>query len=431
MMEAKLTAREAAYASLMRYQTQKKYANIELDTTIRRFALEGAERALYTTLTYGVIERQITLDYNLSPLCNRPFAALSDEVKTILRLGAYQMLYLDRVPDYAVVNASVELCKKYCKKASGMVNAVLRALIRAGKKVTYPDAKEDFLPYLSVKYSCPTELCQSWVNDYGAQTAEAVLRALSHHTYPTLRVNTQKISRDQLLAILQKDGISAEQTDSPHGIRFLQPLPIADFAPLADGLCFVQDESSQITTQLLDVKAGDTVLDACACPGGKTFSLAMLMQDTGTLFSCDLHENKLSLITRTAQTLGLSCIAVKAQNATVFVPEWEEKMDGVLCDVPCSGLGVIAKKPDLRYKPFSEIVRLPAVQSAILQNCARYVKKGGALVYSTCTLRKAENEDVVAAFVQANPHFRVDSVQTFFPQTTNTDGFFACRMTKI
>ncbi len=431
MMEAKLTAREAAYASLMRYHTQKKYANIELDTTIRRFALEGAERALYTTLTYGVIERQITLDNTLASFCNRPFADLSDEVKTILRLGAYQMLYLDRVPDYAVVDGAVELCKKYCKKASGMVNAVLRALIRAGKKVTYPDAKKDFLAYLSVKYSCPTELCQSWINDYGAETAESILRVLSHHAYPTLRANTQKISRDELFAMLQNNNIAAEKTDSPNGIRLLQPLPMTDFAPLADGLCFVQDESSQITTRLLGVKAGDTVLDACACPGGKTFSLAMLMQNHGTLWSCDLHENKLSLITRTAETLGLSCITVKAQNATVFVDEWEEKMDAVLCDVPCSGLGVIAKKPDLRYKPFSQMERLPAVQSAILQNCARYVKQGGALVYSTCTLRKAENEDVVAAFGKANPHFRIDSMQTFFPHQTHTDGFFACRMTRI
>ncbi len=427
----KFSAREVAYASLLRYENQKKYANLELDASIRRYRLEGAERALYTTLVYGTIERKITLDFVLAPLCNRPYDTLSQEVKTILRLGAYQMLYLDRLPDYAVVDDSVELCKSACKKASGMVNAVLRNLIRQGKKITYPDPNADFLNYLSVRYSVPRELCQLWGSDYGKEEAQAILQAFSNHPHVTLRVNTLKITREALLAKLQEDGIKAEITEtSPDGIRLLQPMPIGDWEMLTQGFCFVQDESSQLTARLLSPKSGETVLDACAAPGGKSFSCAMQMENQGTLYACDLHENKLSLIERTAQQLGITIIETKAQNATEFLPEWEEKMDKVLCDVPCSGLGVIAKKPDLRYKALEEIERLPQIQSAILQNCARYVKKGGVLVYSTCTLRKKENEDVISAFLQENPNFAVESMQTFFPHKTNTDGFFACRLLK-
>ncbi len=426
-----LSAREAAYASLLRYENQKKYANLELDASIRRYQLEGAERALYTTLVYGTIERKITLDHVLVPLCNRPYESLSQEVKTILRLGAYQMLYLDRLPDYAVVDAAVELCKTACKKASGMVNAVLRNLIRTGKKITYPDPETDFLTYLSVRYSVPCDLCRLWVEDYGKEEAQAILKALSHHPNITLRVNTLKTTREALLAKLEEEGAQAEPTEtSPDGIRLLQPMPIGNWELLTQGLCFVQDESSQLTARLLAPKSGETVLDACAAPGGKSFSCAMQMQNEGKLYACDLHENKLSLIDRTAQNLGITVIETKAQNATEFVPSWEEAMDKVLCDVPCSGLGVIAKKPDLRYKPLSEIERLPQIQSAILQNCARYVKKGGVLVYSTCTLRKKENEDVVYAFLKEHSDFTVESMQTFFPHKTNTDGFFACRLFK-
>ncbi len=426
-----ISAREAAYQSLLRYHTQKRYANLELDTSIRRYGLEGAERALYTTLVYGVIERTITLDYLLKPLCVRSYDSVAIEVQTILRLGAYQILFLDRLPDYAVVDSSVELCKKACKKAAGMVNAVLRNLIREGKKIVYPDPKNDFLHYLSVRYSCPRELCELWVSDYGKESAEAILQSLSNHPCLTLRTNTQKITRDALLERLCKDEIAAQATEhSPFGIRLLQPIPVGDWDLLQNGFCFVQDEASQLASQFLTARAGDCVLDACACPGGKSFSIAMQMQDQGTLYSCDLHENKLSLITSGAQKLGLTCIQTKCQNGAEFYPEWEEKMDCVLCDVPCSGLGVIAKKPDLRYKPLAEIERLPSVQSAILENCARYVKKDGVLVYSTCTLHRAENEMVVEQFLQKHPTFQMEQMQTFFPHITNTDGFFVCRLKK-
>ncbi len=429
--QKKITARSAAYHSLLRCETQGRYANLELDHAIERCGLVGAERGLFTTLVYGVIERMLTLDHYLAQCVDRPYDQIKREVRTILRMGAYQLLYLDRIPAYAVLDASVDLCKKVFPKAAGFVNAVLRSLLRKKENLSLPDPKTEPISYLSIRYSVLPALCELWLQSYGYDRTQSLLGVLEQHPPLTLRTNTLKIDRESLLHRLQQRGISAAVApDVPYGIQILTPIPVSELTELQEGLCYVQDVSSQITAGLLDVKPGDTVLDACACPGGKSFYLAMEMQNQGTLYSCDLHENKLSLIQKGAERMGITCITPKAQPGEQACEHFLDRMDRVLCDVPCSGLGVLAKKPDLRYKDPESFSRLPVIQSGILANCASYVKAGGVLVYSTCTLNPKENEWVVESFVKDHPEFTVVFSRTFFPDVDGTDGFFACKMEK-
>ncbi len=426
-----ITARSAAYHSLLRCETQGRYANLELDHAIEKCGLVGAERGLFTTLVYGVIERMLTLDHYLSQCVDRPYHSIEKEVRTILRIGAYQLLYLDRIPEYAVLDESVDFCKKVFPKAAGFVNAVLRSLLRKQSSLTLPDRSKDPIAYLSTRFSVLPALCTLWCEQYGFDRTEALLTSFEKHPPLTLRVNTLKTTREALLQQLQAKGIDAIDTPNvPYGITIRSPLPVSELTELQEGLCYVQDAASQMTAKLVGACPGETVLDACACPGGKSFYLAMEMKNQGTLYSCDLHENKLSLIRSGADRMGITCITTQAQNGEVPCEAFFGRMDRVLCDVPCSGLGVLAKKPDLRYKDPESFSRLPAVQSAILSNCAAYVKDGGTLVYSTCTLNANENEQVIEAFLQVHPEFTVTFSHTFFPDVDGTDGFFACQIKK-
>lgn len=440
-----MTPREAAFVSLQKYENNKKFANIEADTAIRRNGLEGADRALYTAIFYGTIERKITLDYLIDRLSARKPGDIDANVRIILRLSLYQMKYLDRVPDYAILDEAGELCKRFAaKSAVAFVNAVLRAYRRQENDIRFPDRKTDTTGYLSVTYSYPDWLCQLWLDSYGYNKTEAIFRAFEDNPPITLRVNTLKTTTEELLTALKAKTIGAKETANvSNGIRLSCHCPIEEIPGFSEGLWFVQDEASQIAVSVLDPHPGETVIDACACPGGKSFSTALWMENAGTLRSYDLHKNKLKLVTEGAEKLGISILEAKEQNGAVFVPELENSADRVLCDVPCSGLGVLSKKPDIRHKQADEITRLPAIQYAILDNCSRYVKPGGTLVYSTCTLNPAENENNVTKFLSEHPDFHVVPVHigariaesgmlTIFPdEFPGCDGFFVSKMEKL
>ena len=438
-----MTAREAAFVSLQKYENNKKFANIEADTAIRRNGLEGADRALYTAIFYGTVERKITLDYLIDRLSDRK-GGIDANVRIILRMSLYQMRYLDRVPDYAIVNDAGELCRRFAaKSAVAFVNAVLHAYRREENSIRFPDPVREPYRYLSVTYAYPEWLCRMWSEQYGADKAEAVFRAFDENPPITLRVNTQKTTAAALAEQLRADGIACTPTaDAEHGIRLQRHCPIEEIPGFAEGLWYVQDEASQIAAQVLGAEPGDFVIDACACPGGKSFSTALWMNNTGKILSCDLHKNKLKLVNEGAEKLGISVIETREQNGAVFVPELENAADRVLCDVPCSGLGVLSKKPDIRHKGEDEIARLPSIQYAILENCARYVKAGGVLVYSTCTLNNEENENNVRRFLNEHPQFRAasfsvgsitagDGMLTIFPdEHPGCDGFFVAKMVR-
>lgn len=438
-----MNTRQAAFVSLQKYENGGKYLNIEADTAIRRNALEGADRALYTNIVYGTVERRITLEYLLAQLCDRPLAKIDRNVAIILRMSLYQLRYLDRVPAYAVLQEAGELTRRFAaQSAVGFVNAVLREYERRGAEIAMPSPQADFVRYLSVTYSYPAWFCALLVRCYGKRRAEAILKAFEKNPPLTLFPNLLKTDRAGLLRALRAEGIACEETRySPYGVRLSRHVPIDAITPLAQGLCFVQDEASQLAALALGAAPAQTILDSCACPGGKSFALALLCGDKAKIISCDLHENKLSLVRRGAEKLGIASVEAQARDSGAFYPPFENAFDRVLCDVPCSGLGVLSKKPDIREKKEEEIERLPAVQRRILENCARYVRPGGELVYSTCTVHPAENEEQIKVFLREHPEFSlqpfmlgqetVQGMQTLLPDRyAGMDGFFIAKLRK-
>ncbi|MBE6612339.1 MAG: 16S rRNA (cytosine(967)-C(5))-methyltransferase RsmB [Ruminococcaceae bacterium] len=439
----KIDARTAAYQSLIACERDKKYSNLEIDAVIRRHRLEGAEKGLYTTLTYGVIEMRITLDYLISRLSSKPVEQIDPEARTLLRMGLYQLIRLTRIPERAAVSETVNLAKKFAPRAASFINAVLRSFLRQMDRdnLPHPD-KNDRIRYLSVRYSVGEDAAA--ILDAAYPDAEEILAAFSHQPPVTLRVNTLKISREELLARLTADGIAAEACRySPFGVKLENATISSEISELISaGFVYIQDEASQLAVRFAAPEPGMTVIDTCACPGGKSFSAAILMENRGIVKSFDLHKNKLSLIQKGAEKMGISIIETAEKNGSVPDETLTESADLVLCDVPCSGLGVIAKKPEIRYKSASEILRLPEIQYAILKNAADYVKPGGALCYSTCTLNPAENEAVVRRFLAgtdafAPEEFGMDGITsdggmlTLMPHIHNTDGFFIAKFRKI
>ena len=421
--------RKIAYDVLVRCSSAEQYSNIALDTAIKRSDLTPPDRGLLTTLVYGVIERQITLDAIIDSLADRKGGDISPDVRTLLRIGLYQLAYLDRVPDHAAVNETVDMAPK---RSRGFVNAILRAFIRSGKEIPIPEKNEDPIRYLSVKYSFCEGLCECFVAAFGLTRTEELFAAFGEHPDLNLRTNTLRISREELIAKIGEQGIRALPTKgSEVGIRVCDKSPVTDLYGFADGLFFVQDEASQLCVKALDAKPGMRVLDACACPGSKSFGAAIDMQNKGEVISCDLHKNKLSLVESGAARLGISILQTQERDARNTNEEWLGQFDRVLCDVPCSGFGVFAKKPELRYKDPKASEALPDIQFAILNSASQYVKIGGKMVFSTCTLLPQENEENVARFLAQNNSFKLKEQRTLYPDTDGTDGFFYAVLERV
>ncbi|MBO4217586.1 MAG: 16S rRNA (cytosine(967)-C(5))-methyltransferase RsmB [Clostridia bacterium] len=434
-----MTARKAAFFSLKKYETEGKFANIELDAAIKKYGLEGPEKRLYTLLFLGVIEKKPTLDYYISRLTKKD-AKISENALIILRLGLYQICYTDKIPVSAAVDESVKLARQFSGEAStGFVNAVLRRAASEDGYKRLPDRNGDFDAYLSVKYSFPKELCALY-RENRPDAIEPMLEALSKPTPFTLRVNTLRYSRDEVAEMLRSRGIGCEYTRySPDGLKLSTLLPYAEIG-LPAGAAFVQDEASQMAVCALGAKEGDVVIDACSAPGSKAFGAAMGMNGRGRVLAFDIHKNKLSLIERGAEELGIGIITAGEKNASVRDESLVGTADAVICDVPCSGFGVISKKPDIRYKNTEDIKRLPDIQLAILKNCADYVKPGGTLVYSTCTVVRAENRGNAERFLSERDDFSptpfktgglsFDGIAELWPDEYGTDGFFIAKFTK-
>ncbi len=432
-----MNVRELALATLDRVTRDKSYSNIAVDTVIKRENLTGKDRSLFCVLVYGVIEKKITLDYLIDALSSLPPEKIEPSTRNLLRMGLYQLRFLDRVPDHAAVSETVELAPR---RTRGFVNAVLRSYTRQKDTLTLP-RKEDGVPrFLSVLYSYPEEFCEKLLGDFGEEKAEAILAAFEKTPPLTLRANTLKTSRDALLASLTEQGPEASPTKySPNGIR-IEGTSLFDIG-LEDGLFFVQDEASQIASAALGAKKGDTVYDICACPGSKSFGAALDMENEGKLISFDLHENKLSLVRKSAERLGITILKTEARDGRDFDEALAESADRVICDVPCSGFGVVAKKPEIRYKELSSCETLPKIQYDILNNACRYLKPGGTLLYSTCTIFREENEDNVNRFLAEHSDFSLTPFQvgnldvpagqiTLLPCDHGTDGFFIAKFTR-
>jgi 16S rRNA (cytosine967-C5)-methyltransferase len=410
------------------------YSNIALDTVIKRNNLASSDRALMTALIYGVIERKITLDYIIASLSSIPNSKIEKDTRNILRMGLYQLIYMKKIPVHAALNETVELANK---RSKGFVNAILRSYLREGDKIAFPD-KSDKIKYLSVTYSVGESLVCSLLDAYSFEECKNMLNAFSQIAPITLRVNNLKASRDEILSELE----GARKTDfSPDGI-ILDNAAVSELECLKDGRVTVQDEASQICVRTLGAQKGDVVFDVCACPGSKSFGAAMTMENEGEIFAFDIHENKLSLVEKGAERLGISIISTRTQDARKPIEELFGRADKIICDVPCSGFGVISKKPEIRYKDVEESKALPKIQYDILENVQNYLKVGGTLVYSTCTILPEENENNIEKFLENHKNFKLvpfsvgeleaeGGMITLLPHTHHTDGFFIAKLKKV
>ena len=423
------SARQLVLDLLLKAEKSKQFSNIALDKALEASILEDADRRLVSVLFYGVIERLITLDHRIEALSSRPIEKIDTPTLYALRLGLYQLIYT-RIPAHAAINETVELCPR---RTAGFVNGILRSHTRT-EPTPLPDIVTAPVKHLSVKHSVCEALCERFVKVFGAQRADSVLAAFGNTPPTTLRVNTLKTSREKLLSRI--DG--AEPTAlSSVGLRVKGS--VRDIYGFSEGLFFVQDEASQLCVAALDARPHQTVMDICACPGSKSFGAAIDMENTGRVLSFDLHAKKLSLITSGAKRLGIDTISVSEQDGRVQLPDLLGQADRVLCDVPCSGFGVLAKKPELRYKDPEGSDSLPDIQLAILENACGYVKEGGTLVYSTCTVIPEENELNLKRFLASHPEFSLCSFNlgerqikqgyiTLLPDEYPTDGFFIAKL---
>ena len=430
-------AREVALDALTACERQGAWSDGYLKKAIGGAKLDGRDAALATRLCFGVLQNRMLLDFYLSKLCATPLHKLEASIRNLLRLGAYQLLYLNRVPDHAAVSEAVSLARKKAKnpRAAGLVNGVLRSLIRQ-REAMEPPAD------LSTRYSHPQWLVDSFVARLGREEAEALLAADNGEPPTCAQVNTLKISAEELAAMLTAEGVAVEPHPwLPDCVTLTGGGDLEQLSVFRDGRFYIQDAAARLAVMAAAPRPGMRVLDACAAPGGKSFGTAIAMGDRGEVLSCDIHPHKKKLIDAGAQRLGLACIRSAVQDAKSPCAQWVDAFDLVIADVPCSGLGIIRKKPDIRYKEPGPLTGLPAVQRSILENVSAYVKPGGVLLYCTCTLLERENGDVVSWFLDAHPEYHTEPFElpapigraaegrlTLWPHIHGTDGFYIAKL---
>lgn len=435
----KHSARSIAWKALLQMEENEGYSNLVIDKALSENSLSPQDAALASTIFYGVLEKRITLDHYLGQCLNKGGKRLDPRVREALRCGAYQILFLDRVPDSAAVNETVELLKGIrLSSLTGFVNGVLRNLSRRKGELSLPSGEN--IKAWSTVYSVPEELISLWTRAYGSEITKKLLVSFQERPMTYVRVNPCKTTGEALAASLSEHGADLSLLeDLPHAAILKSRGSPAELEEFKAGAFHVQDLSAQWVCRLLDVQPGETVCDCCAAPGGKTFTIAQDMRDTGRVLSFDLYPARAALIESGARRLGLSNVKAGVNDASQPFPEGL-KADRILCDVPCSGFGVIRRKPEIRYKKLTELKELPSLQYKILQNASSVLKPGGLLVYSTCTLNPAENEEVAALFLKNNPDFEPVSITfpnirralpepdymfTMMPFSGASDGFFA------
>ncbi|MBD0406221.1 16S rRNA (cytosine(967)-C(5))-methyltransferase RsmB [Bacillus sp. 1021] len=443
----KINVRELALEALEKLEQNQAYSNLLLTSVIKTNTLSDQDRGLLTELVYGTLQNKIALDYILKPFIRKP-NKVKPWVIQLLRLSAYQMEYLEKIPDRAAIHEAVEIAKKRGHKGiASFVNGILRSLQREGAP-SFAEIEDPILR-LSTETSHPEWLVKEWVEAYGFEAAEKICRIHLVPPKQTLRVNHIKADRETMLDKMENAGLEAEAGDlSPDAIKLLKG-SIANTEFFQSGQVSIQDESSMLVARALDPKPGETVLDACAAPGGKSAHIAELMENEGSLTSLDLHRHKVKLIKEGAERLGLTIIDAQTMDARKAGDAFgAERFDRVLVDAPCSGFGVIRRKPDMKYtKTPDDSRRLSEIQLGILREIAPLVKKGGTLVYSTCTMDRTENDEVMHAFIQEHPEFEPDlSLEKRLPEKARpfvqdgslqilphyfgTDGFFISSMRK-
>lgn len=434
-------ARDTALEVLLQIAGANAWSDGSLKRTIAKNGLDSRDAALATRLSYGVVQNRMLLDYYIGVWCSQKPNRLEPLILNILRIGAYQILFMDKIPHHAAVSEAVEMTRRWGRpKAAGMVNAVLRKFVANWLDMpALPDGS--VAETLSIRYSHPQWLVEQLLAALGEEETEAFLQQDNTVVPTTIQTNTLLTAPEELEKELRAANVAVE----PHtwlagcfqvsGTGDLENLPA-----FRDGHFMVQDAAAHLVALAAAPQPTDRVLDVCAAPGGKSFALAIEMGDRGDVLSCDVHPHKLKLIENGAARLGIHSIRTALADGRERHAAWVDQADVVVADVPCSGIGIIRKKPDIRYKDPLELQKLPALQRAILDNAAAYVRPGGVLVYSTCTVLKAENEGVTSAFLAEHPEFSMEPFDlpdplghcegqlTLWPQRYGTDGFYICRI---
>ena len=434
------SGREAAILTLDACRRQGAWSDGYLKRVLRESGLDRRESALATRLCYGVIQNQLLLDWHLSRFCRLPLDKLEGRVLAILRTAVYQLLFLDRIPPSAAVNEAVNLARIYSRnsKTAGMVNGVLRSMLRR-MPLPQPEGTDE-LDTLSIRTSHPRWLVEAFARRLGLEGACALLEADNQVPPVTAQVNLCRATAETAAQRLEAEGVSVQPHPWMPGCLLLSDTGNLEQLPaFREGLFYIQDCAARLAVTAADLRPGDRVLDCCAAPGGKSFASALDLEDRGEVVCCDIHPHKITLMETGRARLGLNCLQPILQDALQDRPEWINRFDAVIADVPCSGLGIIRKKPDIRYKDPAPLAGLPPVQGRILAQNANYVRPGGVLVYSTCTLLRRENEDVVDGFLAARPDFSLEAFElprwgrqegmlTLWPQIHGTDGFFIAKL---
>lgn len=433
--------REEALKILFKIDYEGAYSNLALKDGL--VGLSGQDRAFATRLVYGCVSMKITLDYIIGLYSSVKLKKLSKSVTEILRLGIYQLMYMDKVPASAAVNESVKLIKKYENSSRGFVNAILRKVADNKDNISFP---EETLENLMVRFSFPKPLCEKIINEFGIEEAKRFIEALGEEPQTFIRANRLKISRDELIEKLSRNGVNSAPCADLKAAAIISGADIGSLDEFKKGYFTVQDIAAQLACRVLAPNKYEKVIDMCAAPGGKTTYLAELMENTGCILAFDIHPHKISLIEDSAERLGIDIINACAADMSVFKKTMTETADKILVDVPCSGVGIIRRKPDIKWN-MEENGTLSKIQRALLENAISYLKPGGELVYSTCTVFKEENENIISSVL--SEHDNIEAVDitdllpeafkkpsaregyiTLLPHVDGTDGFFICKLRK-
>lgn len=436
------TAREVAVLTLAACERQGAWSDGYLKRLLREQHLDSRDAGLATRLCFGVLQNRMLLDWHLATFCTTPLDRLELNVRCILRVAVYQLLFLDKIPSSAAVNEAVTLTKKYCRnpRAAGMVNGILRSMLRQ-ERLPEP-LGSSCSETLSIRFSHPRWLVDEFLFTLGEAETRALLSANNDQPPMTAQVNLCKATTEEVMERLSAEGVVATPHPWLKNCLILTATGSIDrLGAFQEGLFYIQDCAARLAVTAAHLHPGQRVLDCCAAPGGKSFACAIDMCNRGEIISCDIHPHKIRLLEAGRQRLGLDSITPCLQSAAETKEDWIRSFDVVIADVPCSGLGIIRKKPDIRYKDPAPLTGLPPIQRSILNNCCKYVKPGGTLIYSTCTLLRRENEEVVLSFLGEHPDFEPvpldldvvggdQSMLTFRPHIHGTDGFFVARLRK-
>ena len=440
-----MNSRELAFKTLYDIERNKNYSNISINKNFKNVNISDQEKGLATELIYGIIENKYYLNYIIDKLSKIKSKKMSTYVKISLWLGIYQILFLDSIKDHAAVNESVNLIKKYDKKSSGFVNAILRNVLRQKDSIMEIKDKE-IKDELSIKYSYNPWIVEKWIKDFGQEFTEDLLDANAEKPNLYIRTNTLKISRDELIGKLAKEGIKCTKVNGIDEAIMVQNLKNIEGNELFKlGYFTIQDISSMLVGKIANPEKDSKVLDICSAPGGKTTHVATIMENTGQVIARDVFDHKLKLIKSTVNRLGLTNVSVENRDALKLDDNSIDKFDYVLADVPCSGLGIIKRKPEIKFKEKSELSGLPDIQIKILNNASKYVKENGTLIYSTCTIHDEENINVVEQFLKENKNFELVPIENInidlenqekgyikiYPNIHGMDGFFIAKLKRI